>query len=118
MRLHPALVLPACLLAAPVAAQDVGPAFSASYACPGGVVVQAAYINPGSGPSYAVIGWAGKLIPMQDGPTGSGARYAAFGDQGGYVWWTKGAEATLLYVDTEDMDAEQTVLSGCQQIGD
>jgi membrane-bound inhibitor of C-type lysozyme len=117
MRLRPALALPFCLLAAPAAAQDVGPAFSASYACPDGVVVQAAYINPDSGPSYAVIGWEGRLIPMQAGPTGSGARYVEFGEAGGYIWWTKGPEATLLYVDPEDMDTERTVLAGCQQIG-
>jgi membrane-bound inhibitor of C-type lysozyme len=95
----------------------VGPAFSANYACPDGVVVQAAYINPETGPSLAVIAWGGRLIPMQDGPAASGARYAAFGDAGGYVWWTRGDEATLLYVNPEDMDAEETVVTGCQRIG-
>ena len=104
--------------AAPALAQEVGPAFSVNYACPGGVVVQAAYVNPETGPSLAVIGWGGKLIPMRDEIAASGARYAAFGETNGFVWWTRGDEATLLYVNPEDMDAEETVLSDCRRIGD
>lgn len=105
-------------LAQPAAAQDVLPGFSANYACPGNVVLQVAYVNPGSGESLAVVGWAGKLIPMQQGPSGSGVRYIAFDEQESYRWFTQGQEGMLLFLAPDHTAEEETVLAGCQQIGE
>ena len=80
-------------------------------------MLQAAYINPETGPSLAVVGWAGKLIPMQAGPTGSGVRYIAFDEQASYRWWSKGDEGTLLFLAADHTAEEEVVLGGCKQVG-
>ena len=49
--------------AAPAFAQDAPPALSATYVCDGGAVLQAAYINPETGPGLAVVAWAG--VPLK-----------------------------------------------------
>jgi membrane-bound inhibitor of C-type lysozyme len=104
-------------LAAPAAvAQYVAPAFSAAYLCDDGAVLQAAYLNPAEGPSLAVIDWAGRLIPMRAGPTGSGARYVAFDERTGFVWHVKGPEGTLLFASDPSAE-EEVVLAGCAEIG-
>ena len=108
------MLLAACLAAAPAFAQDAPPALSATYLCDGGAVLQAAYINPETGPGLAVVAWAGKLIPMQIGPSGSGARYIAFDEQASYRWWTKGDDATLLFMAADHTAEEQVVLGGCR----
>ncbi len=104
-------------LALPVAAQDAPPALSATYLCDGGAVLQVAYVNPATGPSLAVVGWAGKLIPMQAGPTGSGVRYIAFDEQESYRWHSKGAAGTLLFLAADHTAEEEVVLSNCAEVG-
>ncbi|PJN94215.1 hypothetical protein CNY89_15840 [Amaricoccus sp. HAR-UPW-R2A-40] len=104
-------------LAAPAAAQDAPPGFSVTYLCEGNAVLQVAYLNPAGGPSLAVVEWAGKLIPMQAGPTGSGVRYIAFDEQQSFRWHTKGPEGTLLFLAADHTAQEEVVLGDCRQVG-
>lgn len=98
-------------LAAPAAAQD---ALAITYLCDGDAVLQVAYLNPADGPSLAVVAYAGRLIPMQAGPTGSGVRYIAFDEESGYVWHSKGDEGFLAI----DAGGQENVLLGnCRQTG-
>lgn len=104
------------VLAAPAAAQDAPPGLSINYACTGGAVLQVAYINVDPDRSFAVLGWAGRLIPMQAGPTGSGVRYVALDGPAGYVWHSKGSSGTLLITAADPAAEEQTVLSDCEEV--
>ncbi len=106
------LALATALLAlgAPASAQDAPPALAATYVCDGGAVLQVAYLNPAAGPSLAVIGWAGKLVPMQAGPTGSGVRYVTLGDGEPLAWHTKGPDAFLARDDAD----ETMLVEGCR----
>ncbi len=114
--MRPTLLAALCFAAAPALAQDAPPALSATYVCDGGAVLQAAYINPETGPSLAVVGWAGMLIPMRAGPTGSGVRYIAFDEQASYRWHTKGDEGVLLFLLADHTAEEEVVLDGCRQV--
>ena len=115
--MRPTLIAALCAAAAgPALGQDALPALSATYVCDGAAVLQVAYINPQAGPSLAVVGWAGQLVPMQAGPTGSGVRYIAFDEQASYRWHVKGAEGTLLFLAADHMASEEVVLAGCQQV--
>ncbi len=107
----------AAALATPAAAQDAPPGLSANYACAGGAVLQVAYVNVDAATSFAVVGWAGKLIPMQAGPTGSGVRYVAFDEQQSYRWHSKGNAGTLLFMAADHTAEEQVILGDCRQIG-
>lgn len=107
----------ACLaFAGPAAAQDALPGLSATYVCDGGAVLQVAYINPETGPSVAVVAWAGKLVPMQAGPTGSGIRYIAFDEQESWRWRTTGDEGALLFLAADHTAKEEEVLTGCRRV--
>ncbi len=117
MPLRTTLIAALCAAAAPVVGQDAPPALSATYVCDGGAVLQVAYLNPEAGPSLAVVGWAGKLIPMQAGPTGSGVRYIAFDEQASFRWHSKGDAGTLLFLAADHTAQEEVVLAGCVQAG-
>jgi membrane-bound inhibitor of C-type lysozyme len=106
----------ALALAAPAGAQDAPAALSAAYLCDGGAVLPVAYVNPETGPSLAVIAWAGRLIPLRAGPTGSGVRYVAFDAAEGFVWHTKGDSGTLFRDGGADPAAQETVLQDCRRI--
>lgn len=80
-------------------------------------MLQVAYLNPAGGPSLAVVNWAGRLIPMQAGPTGSGVRYIAFDEQESFRWHTKGPEGTLLFMAADHTAQEEVVLGDCRQVG-
>lgn len=92
------------------------PGFSVTYLCAGNAVLQVAYLSE-TGPSLAVANWAGKLIPMQAGPTGSGVRYIAFDEQQSFRWHTKGPEGTLLFLAADHTAQEEVVLGDCREIG-
>jgi membrane-bound inhibitor of C-type lysozyme len=94
-------------------AQDAPQALSATYLCAGGAVVQVAYLNPPADAGWAVVSYAGLLVPMQAGPTGSGVRYRAT-DDGGLVWHTKG-DAGFLARDLGDR--QETLLDDCLRTG-
>lgn len=87
-------------------AQAGTPFEGATYDCTRGVTVQASYLNTYED-SYAVIFVEGQLVALQNVQSASGAKYAQSPNGAGYVWWTKGNEAILLWVDpatnTDDM---------------
>jgi membrane-bound inhibitor of C-type lysozyme len=60
------------------------------YRCDGGRGFAVIYINAGAN-SLALVPLDGSLRIFADVLSGSGARYAS----GIYVWWTKGADASL-----------------------
>lgn len=106
--------------AAPALGQDGPPmppqlpadaAFSVTYVCDGGAVLQAAYVNVPDGPSLAVIAWQGRLVPMQTGPTGSGARYVPFDPARAIVWHTKGDEGSLVRTSLEAVETDEVLLT-------
>lgn len=63
---------------------------SVAYVCEDGGALTVDYINAAD-VSLAVFAWQDATVVAAVGPSGSGARYAG----GRYVWWTKGAAATL-----------------------
>ncbi|MFM2357233.1 MAG: hypothetical protein RLZZ528_2969 [Pseudomonadota bacterium] len=83
------------------------------YQCDRGVEVPATYVNTSEG-SVAVINVEGRQITLVNVPAGSGARYEWPSDGSGYVWWTKGPEATLLWKDAEKGE-EVTLYALCTE---
>lgn len=71
-----------------------------TYACDRGVAVPVVYVNA-TDTSLAVLHVDGRQILLYNAPAASGARYAWPSDGSGYVWWTKGDEATLFWKDGE-----------------
>lgn len=90
---------------------------SVAYLCEGGAVLRVAYVNVAEGESFAVIDWAGRLIPMRLVPAASGARYAALDAQDGYRWHTKGDEGFLTRLAADSMAPEAFALHGCRALG-
>lgn len=107
------LVMAFAISAAGATAQDAPQALSATYLCAGGAVLQVAYLNPPADAGWAVVSYAGLLVPMEAGPTGSGVRYRAT-DDGGLVWHTKG-DAGFLARDLGDR--QETLLDDCLRTG-
>jgi membrane-bound inhibitor of C-type lysozyme len=107
------LVVALGISAAGATAQDAQQALSLTYLCAGGAVLQVAYLNPPAEAGWAVVSYAGLLVPMQAGPTGSGVRYRAT-DGGGLVWHTKG-DAGFLARDLGDH--QETLLDDCLRTG-
>lgn len=70
------------------------------YTCERGVEVPATYVN-GPDLSLVVIHVEGSQITLLTEPAASGARYGWPSDGSGYVWWTKGNEATLYWKTPE-----------------
>lgn len=110
--------LPAAV-AAGIAAAVAAPAFAGfdlqggTYLCDRGVEVPVSYVNAAEG-SVAVLHVEGRLVTLPIAPSASGARYAWPSDGSGYVWWTKGEEATLYWHDGATSGEEVTLLSGCR----
>jgi membrane-bound inhibitor of C-type lysozyme len=73
---------------------------TATYSCDRGVEVPATYVN-GPDQSLVVINVDGRQITLLTEPAASGARYGWPSDGSGYVWWTKGEEATLYWKTPE-----------------
>ncbi len=92
------LALLAAFLPQAAAAQDFA---TDSYACDRGVVVPATYVN-GPDLSLVVIQVEGRQITLVNEPAASGARYGWPSDGSGYVWWSKGDEATLYWKTPAD----------------
>ncbi len=83
-----------------------------TYLCDRGVEVPVSYVNADDG-SVAVLHVEGRLVTLTIAPSASGARYAWPSDGSGYVWWTRGEEATLYWRDGATGD-EVALLSGCR----
>ena len=102
------LILPLVLMAAPALAETQ--LQTLRYACDRGVEVPATYINADD-LSLAVIHVEGTQITLYGEEAASGARYGWPSDGANYVWWTKGAEATLYWKEA----GEETPLLTCTE---
>jgi len=71
---------------------------STTYHCERGVEIAASFIGA-AGSSVAVIQVEGRQITLLQEPAASGARYGWPSDGAGYVFWTRGAEATVSWRD-------------------
>lgn len=105
------LTMPTATLAQPA------PGLGAVYLCEGGAVLRVAYVNAPSGDAFAVVDWAGRLIPMRGLPAASGAFYAALDEQDGHRWRTKGEEGFLARLAPDHTAREEVVLGGCRRAG-
>ncbi|MEZ5779365.1 MAG: MliC family protein [Paracoccaceae bacterium] len=81
------------------------------YSCERGVRIPAVYVNSAD-ESVAVINVEGRQIVLTRTEAASGVRYAWPADGSGYVWWTKGDEATLAWFDAEHSE-EVTLYNNC-----
>lgn len=79
------------------------------YTCDRDVVVPTVYVNADD-MSLVVLHVDGSQILLYNEPAASGARYAWPSDGSGYVWWTKGDDATLYWKDAE-MGSETAILT-------
>ncbi len=102
------LLIAAVLAACPAAVAAEVTVTSTHYVCERGVVVPVTYVN-GTDPAMAFLVAEGKLVALREVPSASGAFYAAFDEQDGYRWRTKGEEAFLAWL-AADHTAEETVL--------
>ena len=100
------LALPAPALAEGLELQTV------TYACERGVSVPVAYVN-GAEDAIVVLTVEGRQISLYAEPAASGVRYAWPSDGSGYVWWTKGEEASLYWKDGTD-GSETLLLAECK----
>ncbi len=100
-----------CLCAGPVAAFEVT---TATYVCERGVTLPVAYVNADED-SAAALTVEGRQIALISEPSGSGARYTWPSDGAGYVWWTKGETAMLLWRDGAT-GAETTLMADCRAL--
>jgi membrane-bound inhibitor of C-type lysozyme len=82
------------------------------YTCERGVEVPVVYVNDGDKGSIANLMVEGGLFTLYLEPSASGARYGWPSDGSGYVWWTKGDAATLLWKDGA-AGTETALLSDC-----
>ena len=85
------LALP--VIAAPLGVSDINIATRnwARYSCDDAQKITVNYLNATSGQGFALLRIEGKTMLFVDTLSASGAKYVA----GPYVWWTKGANATL-----------------------
>lgn len=80
------------------------------YACDRGVIVPVTYVSDGE-TSVVVLAVDGGQFSLYAEEAASGARYGWPSDGSGYVWWSKGDTAMLLWKD--DTGAETPVLPNC-----
>lgn len=105
------------LIAGPSAAfAELPDVISVIYECERGVSVPATYINAGAFESVAVLTVEGRQVAMRQFVSGSGAKYAAFDEQLGYRWWTKGDTAFLSYQAADDSAQEVDLLMDCNVV--
>ncbi|MGB5560243.1 MAG: MliC family protein [Paracoccaceae bacterium] len=101
----------------PAAVAIAGPAHAeleistASYRCERGVIVPATYLTT-EDDAAVVIQAEGCQITLSRTPSASGVRYVWPSDGSGYVWWTKGDEATLGWIDAGHSE-EITLYAAC-----
>lgn len=85
---------------------------SVEYRCVRDVTVLATYLNTPE-ESFAVIFVEGRQVALRNVLSASGAKYAQAKDDAGYVWWTKGQNGFLLWVDPAT-GAEDMLLNECK----
>lgn len=102
------ICLPLTLAAAPALAETQ--VQTLRYICDRGVEIPATYVNA-EDLSLAVIHVEGSQITLYSDISASGARYGWPSDGAGYVWWSKGPEATLYWKE----GGEETPLLTCTE---
>lgn len=91
-------------------------ALSITYACEGGVQVQAVYFNFEDGNALAALAYEGTLAPMRIMPSGSGAKYTSLNEELGWRWHTKGNDASLSYMAPDHTAEEVSLLRECRNV--
>lgn len=86
---------------------------SETYTCERGVIVPSVYATLETGENVAVIGVDSKQIGLIQVEAASGVKYAPLEDIAGYIWWTKGNEASLYFRIGPNGSEEMTVLQDC-----
>ncbi|QQA44817.1 MliC family protein [Pelagovum pacificum] len=81
------------------------------YGCERGVEVPVVYVTD-TNTDIAVLEVEGGMIQLEAEEAASGVRYGWPSDGSHYVWWTKGDEAMLNWVDGETGE-EVTLLASC-----
>ena len=87
--------------------------FHATYTCEHGVTVPTVYATLETGENVAIIGVEGQQVGLVQVQGASGVKYAPANDVSGYIWWTKGDEASLYFRSGADGSNEATLLSDC-----
>lgn len=105
-----AAALSLALLAGPALAETS--VQNMTYLCDRDVQVPVVYVTADD-TALVVLQVEGSQILLYNEPAASGARYAWPSDGSGYVWWSKGAEATLLWKDGEA--GTETPILSCAQ---
>lgn len=83
-----------------------------TYVCERGIEVPVTYVN-GTDPAMAFLVAEGKLVALRQVPSASGAFYAAFDEQDGYRWTTKGGAAFLGWLAADHTASEIALLKDC-----
>ena len=86
-----------------------------TFRCERGVEIPVTFVIAADG-SVAVLTVEGRQIALPQAVSGSGARYAWPSDGSGYVFWTKGDEATLSWADGATSQ-EVTLYGACRVAG-
>ncbi len=89
---------------------------TARYHCENNQTVQAAYLNLKDGDSFATLLYQGRLIPMHQAISGSGARYVADDEQNSYRWHTKGDKGILSFLAADHTAEEKIILRDCKTV--
>ena len=87
--------------------------FNATYTCERGVTAPIVYATLETGENVAIIGVEGQQVGLVQVQGASGVKYAPANDVSGYIWWTKGDEASLYFRSGADGSDEATLLSDC-----
>lgn len=104
-------LMPALPAMAQEAAAPNEPITQAHYICERGAQIEATYVNA-LDPPLAVLDVEGQQVVLRLAPAASGARYEQEAEgTDGYVWWTQGILATLIWRNGEGK--ETTLLNDC-----
>ena len=85
-----------------------------TYMCERGVEIPTVYVNHGDELAVVVLWIEGRMINLERTEAASGARYQFPNGGSGYVWWSKGDEATLAWFDAE-VGEEVTLYAFCSE---
>jgi len=88
------------------------------YICERQVEIPVVYVNTAGGSSFAIVQVEGKLVPMTQQASASGARYIALDEQDSYRWYTRGEEASLAFLEADHTAEEREILSACKAIAE
>ena len=85
-----------------------------NYLCEDSATLSVLYLTERD-PQIVVIEGDGILTALSEARAASGARYEGTTGESGYVWWSRGDEATLYWADGETR-IEEPLLTGCAAV--